>query len=262
VEVRRPKRTFLQPLCYVGGKVGLATWLLKFVPPPQAVPFYGEPFAGGAAVFWAKPRHRVELLNDLCGDLVNVYRCLQQPAKFRRLARLLAFTPYARAEYERAVSILARRSAESVRRAWATVVYSRMTAPSAMCGRRISFCASPVNLGVRFNRARAWSRAVECLESWHSRLQGVVIEQRDGIEFVRIHSSPEKFMLIDPPYLRSETDTDAGAAYGLRWTIDELEALIDALLDTASPALLCGEATDPRDARKPGMETHLPPEGV
>lgn len=38
---------------------------------------YVEPFAGGLAVFLAKPRSQIEVLNDLNGDLVTFYRCVR-----------------------------------------------------------------------------------------------------------------------------------------------------------------------------------------
>src|SRR5205085_1031202 len=38
---------------------------------------YCEPFAGGLAVFLAKPRSPIEVVNDVNGDLVTFYRCVR-----------------------------------------------------------------------------------------------------------------------------------------------------------------------------------------
>ena len=62
-------------LPYIGGKRRIAPQIVKLLPPHVT---YVEPFAGGAQVFFHKPRSRVEVLNDLDGELVNFLRVVQQ----------------------------------------------------------------------------------------------------------------------------------------------------------------------------------------
>jgi len=62
------------PLPYVGGKNRLSSRTLDVLP---AHTTYVEPFAGGAQVFFHKEPSKVEVLNDLNGDIVNFYRVLQ-----------------------------------------------------------------------------------------------------------------------------------------------------------------------------------------
>ena len=59
-----------------------------------------EVFAGGAALFFAKPRSRREVINDLDEGLVNFFRVLQDPVMFGRLHGSMLLTPYSREEYE------------------------------------------------------------------------------------------------------------------------------------------------------------------
>ena len=49
--------------------------LKRLIPhiPPQAG--YIEAFAGGCALLLAKPKSRLEVVNDINGDLINLYRC-------------------------------------------------------------------------------------------------------------------------------------------------------------------------------------------
>lgn len=50
------------PLSYIGGKRRIAKQLVALIPDHTT---YVEPFAGGAQVFFHKPRSKVEVLNDL-----------------------------------------------------------------------------------------------------------------------------------------------------------------------------------------------------
>ena len=58
----------------------------------DAVPHreYREPFAGGATVFFTKPKAEVNWLNDLDPELMTCYRTMQDPATRRRLAEDLS----------------------------------------------------------------------------------------------------------------------------------------------------------------------------
>jgi len=57
-------------LRWPGGKRRLLKKLLPMIPPHIC---YCEPFIGGGAVLFAKPRSEVEVINDLNGDLVALY---------------------------------------------------------------------------------------------------------------------------------------------------------------------------------------------
>ncbi|KDD52297.1 D12 class N6 adenine-specific DNA methyltransferase [Bordetella bronchiseptica RB630] len=60
---------------WIGGKRRLADRLLPYFPSHQC---YVEPFAGGAAMFFLRPVPAdVEVLNDVNGELVNLYRVVK-----------------------------------------------------------------------------------------------------------------------------------------------------------------------------------------
>jgi len=59
---------------WIGGKRRLAKHLLPLFPAHQC---YVEPFAGGAALYFMKEPSEVEVLNDINGDLVNLYRVIK-----------------------------------------------------------------------------------------------------------------------------------------------------------------------------------------
>lgn len=59
---------------WMGGKRRLADRILPLYPPHEC---YVEPFAGGAALFFMKPASEVEVINDINGELINLYRVVQ-----------------------------------------------------------------------------------------------------------------------------------------------------------------------------------------
>jgi DNA adenine methylase len=60
---------------WMGGKRRLADRLIPLFPPHEC---YVEVFAGGAALFFLRPQPApVEVLNDINGDLVSLYRVVQ-----------------------------------------------------------------------------------------------------------------------------------------------------------------------------------------
>lgn len=60
---------------WMGGKRRLADRLIPLFPPHEC---YVEVFAGGAALFFLRPQPApVEVLNDINGELVNLYRVVQ-----------------------------------------------------------------------------------------------------------------------------------------------------------------------------------------
>ncbi|RDH92169.1 MAG: restriction endonuclease subunit M [endosymbiont of Seepiophila jonesi] len=59
---------------WIGGKRRLATTLLPMFPEHTC---YVEAFAGAAALFFQKEASDVEVLNDINGDLVNLYRVVK-----------------------------------------------------------------------------------------------------------------------------------------------------------------------------------------
>ncbi len=67
---------------WMGGKRRLAKHLLPLFPNHVC---YAEPFCGAAALFFMKRPSDVEVINDINGDLVNLYRILKHhPEEFAR----------------------------------------------------------------------------------------------------------------------------------------------------------------------------------
>lgn len=196
-----------QALRYHGGKFRLAPKLLEIFPPHRV---YTEAFGGGASVLLLKPRSYAEIYNDLDGEVVNVFRVLQNQRKAKRLEAALRLTPYARQEF----LLSYKRGQTDIERARRTIIrsfmgfgsgsISRMKASRAGFNTRLS---SVMSTGFRWNSnqsgttpANDWSHYPSNIDQFCERLQGVVIEQRDAREIIQKMDSAETLHYVDPPY--------------------------------------------------------------
>jgi DNA adenine methylase len=155
---------------------------------------------GAATLFFARAPAPVEVLNDLDGDLVNLFRCLQDPKTFPELAHRLRYTLYARSEFERALTILADPGVtDPVLRAWAFFV-ARNQGVSGMAGSVGNWSRNFVSRGGCSGNTNRWMMRLSMLEDWHRRLLGVQIDHRDALDVIRYWDTPDTVFYVDPPY--------------------------------------------------------------
>jgi DNA adenine methylase len=108
------------PFAYYGGKTKLAGTIAALLPDHL---HYVEPFAGSLAVLLAKPRSRMETVNDLDGALINFWRVLRD--RPLELARVCALTPHSRAEWEACADLDTGDDLEQARRVWVRLSQGR-----------------------------------------------------------------------------------------------------------------------------------------
>ena len=81
-------------LKYPGSKWRLTEWIISHFPPHET---YLEPFFGSGAVFFNKTPSRIETINDIDDNVVNLFKVIRdQPEE---LAAMIELTPWARNEY-------------------------------------------------------------------------------------------------------------------------------------------------------------------
>lgn len=188
-----PRRPVLR---YHGGKWKLAPWVISHFPPHRT---YVEPFGGAASVLIRKPRAYGEVYNDMDGEVVNVFRVLQDAAKAELLRRRLTLTPFARAEFEDAYL----EPTDDVDAAAKMITRAYMGFGSASMTRmHITGFRSNCNRAGT-TPAQDWSTWPDNVPHFCDRLRGVVIENRDGIAVMAQHDSPGTLHYVDPPYVQS-----------------------------------------------------------
>lgn len=226
-------------LRYHGGKYRSAPRIVGLFPPHR---IYVEPFGGGASVLLRKPRAYAEVYNDLAGEVVNVFRVLQDPATAARLRELLYLTPFARDEFLAAYQHTTE-PIESARRAIAR----------AFMGFGSAGFNAKHGTGFRSNSKRSgttpaldWMHYPDQVPAFVERLRGVVIENRDALLVMPQHDSAETLFYVDPPY--PESVRAEGAITGVRQRYihelsdDDHRALAKVLRSLAGMVVLSGRA--------------------
>ena len=84
---------------YHGSNWSLAQWIISLFPEHHS---YLEPFFGSGAVLFNKPRSNIETINDLDGNVVNLFEWIKRDPEL--LAHEIYYTPYARQIYDNAFS--------------------------------------------------------------------------------------------------------------------------------------------------------------
>lgn len=195
-------------LRWLGGKWRLAPWIISHFPTHRV---YVEPFGGAGSVLIRKPRAYAEIWNDLDSSVVNLFRVLRTPDQAARLIELLRLTPFARAEFEAAYEP----SGDPVEAARRLVVVAFM-----------GFGSNAANLrstGFRANSNRSgttpagdWANYPDALTAIVERLAGVVVENRDAMQVMAQHDSPDTLHYVDPPYVWS-TRNRGGGGHHPKW---------------------------------------------
>lgn len=196
----KPTRPLLR---YFGGKWQLRHWIIEHLPAHR---FYAEPFAGAASVLLAKDRAPGgEIINDLNRDTVNLFRVMQHRKDAAELQRRLRWTPYAKAELEQSREA----SFEPIERARRMVVRSFMGIEVAgTVGSGSGFRMGNVDLGREDQEGKRtfrncgtdWMNWKRALPAIRERLEGVMIYERDALEFIALMGSRDCLLYVDPPY--------------------------------------------------------------
>jgi DNA adenine methylase len=180
------------PLTYYGGKQRLARRLAALMPPHRA---YLEPFAGGAAVLFAKPRAEREALNDLDGTIAAFWRCVRdRPGE---LAEALAATPYSRGEWRRARDLLrAGCPADDVEAARLLLV----ELDQSFSRSRTSWSVPCIGGGRGRWQPGSWNNLPPRVLAAARRLRGVALEQSDALDLIPRWDVEDAVVYCDPPY--------------------------------------------------------------
>ena len=234
-DVDRPLRS---PLRYPGGKTRVAKLFAPYFPEHAE---YREIFAGGAAIFFFKPRARKSWLNDLHPGLYALWRtlrddfdafaetCREQNGDRRKLFNYWAF--------DRTDLMTARRGDHLLERAVQYYYLNR-----TVWGGRVVFDPKRKSR-LYFSNPEGWSRLdkkLAHLRQVSAKLQGVKIT-RWGYDKCLAGATADSFIYADPPYYRESLGHPTDQLYDRSFTVADHEKVAEQLNGTPAKVMVSYE---------------------
>ncbi len=192
---------------WVGGKRRLAPLLLPLFSTHTC---YVEPFCGAAALFFLKERSASEVLNDINGELVNLYRVLKHhPEEFLRQFKWALSSR----QIYRWHQVSPPETLTDLQRAARFLYLQKLSFGGKVAGQTLGTATtSPPRLNLL--------RLEEDLSEAHLRLSQALIEHEPWRACVARYDRPHTLFYCDPPYWQTE-------GYGVAFPIEEYQAMAD-----------------------------------
>lgn len=197
---------------WAGGKRRLAKQLLPLIETTEHA-CYVEPFAGGAAMLFARSSPaKAEVLNDVHSELVTLYRVVQHHLdefvrQFRWALTSREMFRWAQLQHTSALT--------DVQRAARFYYLQQLAFGARVSGQTFGTATTaPARLNLL--------RIEEDLSAAHLRLARVTIEHLPWRECVERYDRPHTLFFADPPYWRTQ-------GYGTPFTWSEYEQLAEAM---------------------------------
>ena len=190
IPLHNPRLTLFH---YMGGDYYLLPYISKMIPPHIC---YVEVFGGAASLLLNKPPSKVEVYNDIDGNLVNLFKVVRD--KPDELVREFdTWVVYSRQMHYEMLKMLEKEK-DDVRRATMFLALIYMSFNGNL---NAGFSTSKVN-----NQAKKMFNVIDRIKDIHKRLKNVVIEQLDFREIIKRYDSAKTFFYLDPPHLYYATE--------------------------------------------------------
>ena len=192
---------------WMGGKRRLADRLIPLFPPHEC---YVEVFAGGAALYFMRPQPApVEVLNDINGDLVTLYRVVQN--HLEEFVRQFKWALSSRQIFEWQ-KMTHPDTLTDIQRA-ARFFYLQQ---HAFGGKVSGQTFGTATTGPAFNLLRI----EENLSAAWQRLSGTYVENLPWLKCAEKYDRAHTFHYMDPPYWQTE-------GYGVGFEFEQYELMAD-----------------------------------
>lgn len=213
----------------------MASWIIAHLPKTA---HYVEPYAGSGAVFFNKPPSPHEVINDMDGRVVNLFRVVRERGE--ELATSVRLTPYSRDEYYESYTETGD-TLEDARRFLVRCWMAHGFKPYCRTGWRHNGSKSlqPVT--------KLWNDVPSRILAVIERLKLAEIENMPALALIERYNTADTLLYIDPPYVLSTRSHKKIYAHEMI-DADHL-VLLDALDTHRGPVALSGYANALYDDR-------------
>ncbi len=224
-------------LKYPGSKWSMTDWLIANFPPDYEKMTYLEPFFGSGAAFFNKKRSLVETINDLDGNVINLFRQIRDNPE--ALARAVEYTPWSRAEY----SLSYKKTGDDLEDARRFLV--RMW--QAIGAKSSDITGWRSNIKTINGNVAQWSTSLPkniiniSNRLKHSNNRLVQIENQPAIKVIERYARENVFIYADPPYVLS---TRSKRIYACEMKDLDHIKLLQLLLKHPGPVMVSGYMND------------------
>ena len=190
---------------WIGGKRRLAKRILPLYPAHDC---YVEPFAGGAALYFIKAPSGVEVLNDINGDLINLYRVVKH--HLDEFVREFKWSLISRQMFDW-LKVTPPDPLTDIQRAARFFYLQKMAFGGKVSGQNFGTATTaPPRLNLL--------RIEEELSAAHLRLARTYIEHLPWAECIRRYDREHTLFYLDPPYWGTE-------GYGVEFGLDQYDQM-------------------------------------
>ncbi len=216
-------------LKYPGSKWKSADWIIQQIPKHHS---YVEPYFGSGAVFFKKKPSSIETINDVDGDVINLFSVIRTQSE--DLARVVSMTPYSRCEYD--LSFQDEDVNDKLEMARRFLV---------KCWQGHGFRTNRYKVGWKNDvqgreaayAVKNWYRLPEWILEIVDRLKQVQIENRPALEVINRFKYENVLIYLDPPYLLS---TRTAKQYKYEMTEQDHIELLEVLINHPGKIILSG----------------------
>lgn len=217
---------------YPGSKWSIANWIINFFPEHHS---YLEAFLGSGAVLFNKPRSDIETVNDLDGNVVNLFEWIKRDPE--KLAHEIYWTPYARQIYEDAFSSVPE---DSLQQAVNFYICLNMGHGFRTTGEKVGW-KNDVQGREKSYASQDWCNLPEKIMQAAERLRGVQIENMPAVKLIKRFNYNNVLIYLDPPYM---PNVRHGKQYRCEmFTEESHEELLETALQHKGPVIISGYDT-------------------
>lgn len=227
----------MKVLKWPGSKWSIADKIVEIMPKHN---IYLEPFFGSGAVFFTKTPCNTEILNDLDGEIVNLFKTIRDnPGE---LSTAIELTPYSREEYQESYK-RNEKDLGTIEKARQFLVRCNMARAGMQYYSSSWRHAGPVLGATTKQRVTGdWNKVPERIMEATKRLKDAEIENRDAFELIEKYNRKDCLIYIDPPYLLS---TRRQRYYNIEMREDkEHRELLELLKKHLGPVIISGYNSD------------------